>query len=127
VTREEIHLPNRPVLAHSADAVRAGGLLFVAGVLPVDAQGALVGGDDAAAQARHVLAEVGAILDAGGCGFADVAKLTVYLTDLRDRPLLDSVRAEACGAARPAATLVEVSGLAVPGAKVEIDAVAVVP
>jgi 2-iminobutanoate/2-iminopropanoate deaminase len=115
------------VLSHSADAVRAGGLLFVAGVLPVDAGGALVGGDDAAAQARHVLAEIGAILEAGGCRLADVAKVNVYLTHLEDGPRLDPVREEAFGGARPAATVVEVTGLAVPGAKVEMDAVAVLP
>jgi len=125
--REEIHLPARPVLSHSADAVRAGGLLFVAGVLPVDADGALVGGEDAAAQARHVLAEIGAILAAGGCGFSHVAKVNVYVTDVADASRLEPLHREAFRDARAAATLVEVTGLAVPGARVEIDAVAVVP
>lgn len=127
VVREEIHLPTRPVLSHSSDGVRAAGLLFVAGVLPADAEGNLVGGDDVIAQTRHVLADMGAILAAGGCTFADVAKVSVYLTDVADRPLINPLREEAFGTARPASTLVEVSGLAVPGAKVEIDAIAVVP
>lgn len=125
--REEISLPARPVLSHAADAVKAGGLLFVAGVLPVDAGGALVGGDDVAEQARHVLADLGAILAAGGCSYGDVVTVNAYLTDVADRPLLDEQLRTAFGRARPAATLVGVRGLAIPGAKVELDAIAIVP
>ena len=50
--REDVRVSGRPELSHSADAVRAGGYVFVAGILPVDASGALVGGDDVVAQAR---------------------------------------------------------------------------
>jgi 2-iminobutanoate/2-iminopropanoate deaminase len=53
-----------------------------------------------------------------------VVKVTVYLLDVDDRPRIDAVRQEMFGAARPASTLVEVSRLAVPGARVEIDAIA---
>jgi 2-iminobutanoate/2-iminopropanoate deaminase len=123
--REEIHVHARPVLSHSADAVRAGGLVFVAGILPVGGDGELVGGDDVAAQAEHVLAELGVILEAAGCGVQDVAKVNVFLTDVDDRGAIEPSRRRAFGATRPAATLVEVSGLAVPGARIEIDAVAV--
>jgi 2-iminobutanoate/2-iminopropanoate deaminase len=127
VTREEIEVGGRPVLSHAADAVKAAGYLFVAGLLPVDGRGALVGGDDVVAQAEHVLGDLGAVLDAGGCTYADVAKVGVYLTDVTDRAAIDSVRRRAFGPVRPASTLVEVSALAVAGAKVEIDAIAVVP
>ena len=125
--REEISVPGRPVLSHASDAVRAAGYLFVAGLLPVDGNGDLVGGEDAVAQAEHVLADLGAVLEAGGCTFADVAKVSVYLTDVADRAAINPVRERAFGAARPASTLVEVSALAIPGAKVEIDAIAVLP
>jgi enamine deaminase RidA (YjgF/YER057c/UK114 family) len=101
--------------------------VFVAGVLPVDAGGALVGGDDVAEQARHVLSDLGRILAAGGCSYRDVVSLNAYLTDVAERPLLDAPLQSAFGSARPAATLVAVRGLAVPGARVEVDAVAVVP
>jgi enamine deaminase RidA (YjgF/YER057c/UK114 family) len=121
--REEIDLASRPVLSHSADAVRAAGPLFVAGILPLDATGDLVG-DDVVEQARHVFADLGAILRAGGCDFGDVAKVTVYLTDVDDRPRINPIRQEVFGDTRPASTLVEISGLAVPGAKIEVDAVA---
>jgi 2-iminobutanoate/2-iminopropanoate deaminase len=127
VTRREVHVESRPVLAHSADAVLADGLLFVAGILPVDGAGELVGGGDVVAQAAHVLAELQTILDAGGCTIADVVKVTLYLTDVADRPLVNPVRKQVFGDARPASTLVGVPALAIPGARIELDAVAAVP
>jgi enamine deaminase RidA (YjgF/YER057c/UK114 family) len=123
-TREEIRVPGRPELSHSADAVRAGDALFVAGILPVDAEGRLVGAGDVVEQARFVFGELGRILAAAGATFADVVKVTVFLTDVDDRPRINPARQSLFGAARPASTLVEVSGLAVPGALIEVDAVA---
>jgi 2-iminobutanoate/2-iminopropanoate deaminase len=125
VSRAEIQLPSRPLLSHSADAVRAGAFLFVAGILPADVSGALVGEGDVVAQAEYVFGELGAILNAGGCTFADVVKVTVFLTDVTDRPLVNPVRQRCFGEVRPASTLVEVSGLAIRGARIEVDAVAV--
>ena len=121
-----VSFASRPVLSHSADAVRAGGYVFVAGILPADETGALVGGDDVVAQARQTFENVGAVLTAGGSSFADVAKVTVFLTDVDDRAKINPVRQEFFGDARPASTLVEVSALAIPGAKIEVEAVAVV-
>jgi 2-iminobutanoate/2-iminopropanoate deaminase len=123
--REEIRVPElaEPV-SHFTDAVRAGNLLFVSGFVPVDGEGRLVGGDDVVAQVRQVFANLGAVLAAAGATFADVVKVTVYLTDVDDRARINPVRQEIFGDSRPASTLVEVSALVVPGAKVEIDAVA---
>ncbi len=114
-------------ISHYTDAVVADGLLFVSGLVGVDGRGALVGGDDVAAQARQVFENMRAVLAGAGCGFEDVVKVTVYLTDVDDRPLLNPVRQEVFGEMRPASTLVEVSRLAVPGAKVEIEAIALLP
>jgi 2-iminobutanoate/2-iminopropanoate deaminase len=126
--REEIRVPElAEPISHYTDAVRAGNLLFVSGFVPVDGEGRLVGGDDVVAQARQVLANVGAVLAAAGATFADVVKVTVYLTDIADRAHINPVRQEFFGEARPASTLVEVSALAVPGAKLEIEAVALIP
>jgi 2-iminobutanoate/2-iminopropanoate deaminase len=126
--REEIRVPGlAEPISHYTDAVRAGELLFVSGVVPVDGEGRLVGGDDVVAQARQVLANLGAVLAAAEATFADVVKVTVYLTDIADRARINPVRQEVFGEARPASTLVEVSALAVPGAKLEIEAVALIP
>ncbi len=123
--REEIRVASlaEPV-SHFTDAVRAGNLLFVSGFVPVDGEGRLVGGDDVVAQVRQVFANLGAVLAAAGATFADVVKVTVYLTDIADRARINPVRQEVFGDTRPASTLVEVSALVVRGAKVEIDAVA---
>ena len=111
-------------ISHYTDAVEANGLLFVSGCVPVDGQGRVVGGLDVAAQARQVFANIGAVLAAAGVGFADVVKVTVYLLDVEDRARINGVRQDVFGDARPASTLIEVSRLAVPGARLEIDAVA---
>jgi reactive intermediate/imine deaminase len=110
-------------ISHYADAVVAGDALYVSGIVPVDASGAVVG-DDVAAQARQVFAIMKQVLAAAGATPADVVKVTVYLLDVDDRPLINPVRQEFFGDTRPASTLVEVSRLAVPGARLEIEAIA---
>lgn len=114
-------------ISHFTDAVRAGDALFLSGIVAVDAKGDLVGGDDVVAQARQVFDNMRAVLGAAGCGFEDVVKVTIFLTDIDERPRINPVRQEMFGAARPASTLVEVPRLAVPGARIEIEAVALIP
>jgi 2-iminobutanoate/2-iminopropanoate deaminase len=127
VTREEYRVEGLPEpLSHYTDAVRAGGLLFVSGIVPVDDEGRLVGGEDVAALATAVFESLRLVLRSAGAGPADVVKVTVFLTDVDDRPLINPVREAFFGGARPASTLVEISRLAVPGAKIEVEAVAVV-
>jgi 2-iminobutanoate/2-iminopropanoate deaminase len=124
--REEIRVPGQaPPISHYTDAVRAGDLLFVSGVVPVDGEGRLVGGDDVVEQARQVFRNLGEVLAAAGAGFADVVKVTVFLTDVDDRPAINPVRQEVFGETRPASTLGEISRLAIPGARIEVEAVAV--
>jgi 2-iminobutanoate/2-iminopropanoate deaminase len=128
MSREEIRVDGlAEPISHFTDAVRAGGFLYVSGIVPVDGEGRLVGGDDIVAQTRQVFDNMGLVLEAGGCGFEDVVKVTVYLTDIDDRPLINPLRQEVFGATRPASTLVEVPRLAVEGAKIEIECVALVP
>lgn len=114
-------------ISHYTDAVRAGDLLFVSGLVAVDAEGMLVGGDDVVAQARQVFENLREVLAAAGSGFEDVVKVTIFLTDVDERPAINPVRQEVFGASRPASTLLEVSRLAVPGARIEVEAVALLP
>ena len=126
--REELRVAGQAEpISHYTDAVRAGDLLFVSGCIAVDGEGRLVGGDDVVAQARQVLRNVGEILAAAGAGPQDVVKVTLFLTDVDDRAKINPARQEFFGDARPASTLVEVSRLAVPGAKIEVEAVALIP
>jgi len=112
-----------PPISHYCDAVRFGDLLFISGIPPTDKSGKVVGGDDVAAQARQVFRNMKLVLDAAGAGFADILKVTVYLLDVNDRAKINPVRKEFFGAARPASTLIGVAELAIPGMKVEIEAV----
>jgi 2-iminobutanoate/2-iminopropanoate deaminase len=113
-------------ISHYTDAVSAGGLLFLSGLVPLDEQGKLVG-EDVAGQARQVFRNMELVLKAAGCGFGDVVKVTAFLLNVDDRPAINPVRKEFFGEARPASTLVEISALAVPGALLEIEAVAAIP
>jgi reactive intermediate/imine deaminase len=125
VSRRELRVPGLPEpISHYADAVLAGGVLYISGIVPVNADGVVVAPGDVVAQARQVFSLMGRVLEAAGAAPADVAKVTVYLLHVDDRPRINPVRQEFFGAARPASTLVEVSRLAVPGALLEIEAVA---
>ena len=110
-------------ISHYCDAVRFGDVLYISGVPPTDASGRLVGGEDVAAQTRQVFENMKLVLQSAGATFADVLKVTVYLLDVADRAKINPVRKEYFGAARPASTLIGVRELAIPGMKVEIEAV----
>jgi reactive intermediate/imine deaminase len=124
MSRRELDVEGLPEpISHYADAVLAGDTLYISGIVPVDEHGAVVG-EDVAAQARQVFDLMGRVLKAAGGTPGDVAKVTVYLLDIDDRPRINPVREAFFGAARPASTLVEVSRLAVPGALLEVEAIA---
>lgn len=126
--RQELKIPglNQPI-SHYTDAVRFGNLLFISGIGPLAEDGSLVGRDDVVEQTRQIFRNMQKALSAAGATFADVLKVTVFLTDVDDRTTINPVRQEHFGSARPASTLVEVSRLAIPGMKVEIEAVVGLP
>lgn len=109
-----------------SQAIVVAGLLYTAGQVGLDpATGELAAGGFEG-QARRVLANLRAVLAAGGCGFADVVKATVYLTDFADFPALNALYAEVMGDHRPARTTVAVAALP-KAALLEIDLVARIP
>ena len=121
--RREFLLPALAApISHYCDAVRFDDTLYISGIPPLDSMGRVVS-EDPAAQARQVFENMKLILDAAGATFADILKVTVYLTDVDDRTKINPVRKEYFGAARPASTLIGVKELAIPGMKVEIEAI----
>lgn len=127
-TKREIFVPGMgPPLSHYCDAVALGDLLFVSGILPLDDQLNLVGDDDPIAQAEQVFARLKQVLAAEGAAYTDILKVTLFLTDVNDRMQINSVRKLYFGDSRPASTLVEVSGLITPGARLEVEAIARLP
>ncbi|HEX6442742.1 MAG TPA: RidA family protein [Stellaceae bacterium] len=126
--REEFSVAGMaPPISHYCDSVRFGDLLFISGIVGVDDKGRVVGEGDAARQTRQLFANMKKVLDAAGASFADVLKVTVFLTNIDDRARINPVRQEFFGAARPASTLVEVSKLVRPDLLVEIEAVVGLP
>ena len=99
--------------------------LWLSGQIPLDpATGELVPGD-VSAQTARVMANLGAVLEAAGAGFEHVVRCTIYLADLADFAKVNEVYARSFPKDPPARATVQVAGLP-RGARVEIDAVAVV-
>lgn len=122
-----IHTPQAPAaIGPYAQAVAVGGWLYTSGQIGLDpASGELAPGGFEA-QARQALANLRAVLAAAGCGFPDVVKATVYVTDLADFPQLNALYGAAMGDHRPARSTVQAAALP-KGALVEIDFVARIP
>ncbi len=109
-----------------SSGIKSGRFVFVAGQVAVDEQGRTVGVGDIGAQTRQVLTNVGKVLAAGGASFADVVKVTVFVTELDNLAALQAVRPDFFGEPYPASTLVKVAQLINPEWLVEIEAIAVV-
>jgi 2-iminobutanoate/2-iminopropanoate deaminase len=104
--------------------VRAGSLLFISGQIGTDTDGRLVGEDDVAAQANQALHNMEQLLKANGASMADVVKVTVYVTNMDYLDVITPVRLKYFPEDGPASAIVEVSRLALPDVKVEIEAIA---
>lgn len=116
--------------AHVAriDLPGGGALLQLAGQVAVDDAGEVVAPGDAGAQAARIFEIVGALLKAHGASLADVLFIRTFMTDLGDLPAYGAVRRRlfsAPGRNPPASTTVEVSGLFLPGAVLEVEVTAV--
>jgi 2-iminobutanoate/2-iminopropanoate deaminase len=99
--------------------------LWLSGQIPLDpATGELVPGD-VAAQTARVMENLRAVLAAAGAGFEDVVRCTIYLADLADFARVNEVYGRHFPEHPPARATVQVAALP-RGARVEIDAVAVV-
>ncbi len=121
--RQEIRAERlHPPIGHYTDAVRFGDLLFLSGCGPTDER--LEVAEDVGAQARQVYANLGAVLEAAGARPQDVLSVTTYLTDAADARAVDEAKRDFFGDARTASATVVVADLVVPGAKVEVQAVA---
>jgi 2-iminobutanoate/2-iminopropanoate deaminase len=112
-----------PPVGPFSPGVRAGALLFLSGQVALNPKtGRLIGGD-AAAQTEQVLQNLRTLLAAAGKSLADVARVNVYLTDMKDFAQMNAVYARHFEAPFPARTTVAVAALPL-GAAVEIDLIA---
>jgi enamine deaminase RidA (YjgF/YER057c/UK114 family) len=104
-----------------------GRTIHLAGQVAMNQAGEIVGRGDMGAQAEQVFANLAAGLEACGASFRDVVKLTIYVTDITQVPAFRKARDRYVTTEQPpASTLVVVSGLAIDGLLIEIDATAVI-
>ena len=124
-------------MAHYCQGVRAGDTVYAAGQIASDYQTGVPPqarqdpafpyyGSHIHKQARYILQNLRSVVQAGGCELKDVVKSQVFLTDLNDFFYFDQVWKEFFPSP-PQRTTVQVSGLLVPGCRVEIDLWAVQP
>jgi enamine deaminase RidA (YjgF/YER057c/UK114 family) len=105
----------------------SGRLVFVAGQVALNEEGAVVGQGDVVRQAEQVFENLGHALAAAGASFSDVVKLNYYFIDISALPAVRLVRDRHVDPARPpASTAIEVTGLARPEFLIEIEAQAIV-
>jgi enamine deaminase RidA (YjgF/YER057c/UK114 family) len=107
-------------------AVRAGDTVRVSGTIATDDDGEVVAPGDPYEQTRHALGIVVDALADLDASVADVVRTRMYVTDIEDMDAVGRAHGEVFGDARPAATMVEVSGLAAEDAVVEVEVEAVV-
>ena len=122
--KEIIAATNAPAaIGPYAQAVKAGGFLFISGQLPIDPATGNITGECIRGQTAQSLKSIGAILAEAGCTFKDVVKTTVLLADINDFTAMNEVYADFFREDCPARAAFAVKDLP-KGAMVEIEAVA---
>ena len=124
MTREAISTTGAPAaIGPYSQAIAIDGFVFTAGQAAMDpATGALVQGG-IEPETERVLANLTAVLEAAGCGWADAIKVTIFLVDMADFAMVNAIYGRFVGDPPPARSTVAVAGLP-KGARVEIEVVA---
>jgi len=124
--RQRIQTENAPAaIGPYSQAIKAGGLVFASGQIPIDPEtGEFVAGG-IAEQTERVLKNLAAVLEAAGSGLDQVVKTTVFLADMKEFSGMNEVYATFFSEPPPARATVAAAGLP-RGARVEIEAVALV-
>jgi 2-iminobutanoate/2-iminopropanoate deaminase len=122
--KQAITTTNAPgAIGPYSQAIKANGLVFLSGQIPLDAASGQMVEGDARVQTEQVMKNLRAVLEAAGCTFDDVVRSTIFLTSLGDFQAVNEVYAKHFTAAPPARATVQVAALP-RGAKVEIDMIA---
>ena len=121
--RETVNAPDAPeAVGPYVHAVKASGLLFCSGQIPLDARTGEMVGATAADQAGRCLENLAAVCHAAGTTLGDAIKLTIYMTDMTEFASVNEVYASFFESEPPARVAIGVSALP-RGAQVEMDAV----
>lgn len=98
------------------------GIAYVSGMTA--RSGSAVSGSDEYEQSKVIFSKIKGMVEAAGGAMADVVKITVYVTNIKNNTKVWAARREFFSGDFPASTLVEVSALAAPEILVEIEAIA---
>jgi len=127
MSREVILSPHAPApLSVYSQAIKASGLLFLAGQIPLDpVSGEIVSGT-LAAEVDRIIENLRFVLEAAGASLQSVVKTTVYLTNMDDFAEFNTAYSRHFPKEPPARTTIAVRALP-RGVRIEIDAIAVAP
>jgi reactive intermediate/imine deaminase len=124
--RETFNPPELPApVGVYAQVTRNGRFVFISGQNGIDVNGNHAEGLEA--QTIQTLENVRGALAAAGATFSDVMKLTIYMTNIADRPKIREIRERYFPGERPAVTTIGVAALYAPESVIEIDAIAILP
>lgn len=126
MTKQVITTADAPAaIGPYSQAIRVGNLVFTSGQIPLHPQTGDIVGETAAEQARQVLQNLQAVLQAAGASLQNVVKTTIFLTDLSQFAAVNAVYSEFFPENPPARSTVQVAALP-RGVQVEIEAIAIV-
>ena len=123
--KEPIHTARAPAaIGPYSQAVRAGSTVYLSGQIPLNPATMELAKGDIRAQTRQVFDNLVAVSEAAGGSLANAVRLTIYLTDLANFPVVNEIMAEYCKEPYPARVTIGVAQLP-RGAVVEIDGILV--
>ncbi len=121
---QSIHTDSAPrAIGPYSQAIRANGLIFASGQIPLDPATMQMVEGDVRAQTERVLKNMAQVLEAAGSSLQKVVRTTVFLADLNDFAVMNEVYTQFFGDTRPARSTVQVARLP-RDARVEIDVIA---
>ena len=123
--KEPIHTSRAPAaIGPYSQAIRAGSTIYLSGQIPLDPKTMELVKGDIRAQARQVFNNLAAVAEAAGGSLTNAVRLTIYLTDLANFPVVNEIMAEYCKEPYPARATIGVAQLP-RGAAVEVDGILV--
>lgn len=122
ITSADVPEPSPPIFSN---CLRVGDQLFISGMTAGLPDGGMEGGDSPYEQSKACFRKIEKLVETAGGTMRDVVKLTVFLTDMADRPEFGRARAEFFQGRMPCSTLIGISTLVDPAMRVEVEAIAV--
>jgi len=123
---QAIHTNDAPkAVGAYSQAIQHQGMLYTSGQIGLDPQSGQMVGDDVAAQAKQVVANLSAVIEAAGGQLNQIIKVTIFLENMDDFPMVNQIYAAWLGEHRPARSTVAVAALPL-AAKVEMDCIVAV-